>query len=146
MLQLLNSFRFFLPFPPRLPGFWNALIYVRPRYLRYRRKQKEEAERELRIAESELRARQNAFTQRRTALLQALSAEADVNENTRDSQEALDDDMCDNEDDDYVVEIGGEKHQPSPVKGYCPSKETSAETIEKNLEEVRADVGSKNKP
>ena len=39
MLYLINSF-----FP--LQGFWNAFIYVRPRYLRYRKEQREAQERE----------------------------------------------------------------------------------------------------
>jgi hypothetical protein len=72
----------FLP----LQGFWNAFIYIRPRYLRYRKKQRDEQER-LQVHIDKQRAEASALAhaahlgqQRGLAFLQALSAKAEDDE------------------------------------------------------------------
>jgi hypothetical protein len=87
-----------------LQGFWNAFIYLRPRYLRYRRRQCEKEERQ-RLVQEQAEARRltrvaHLLAQQGLALVQALSVQeaADID----DEGEAEEDDV-DEEDEDYLI-------------------------------------------
>jgi hypothetical protein len=86
-----------------LQGFWNAFIYLRPRYLRYRRRQYENEQRqqlEQEQAETRRMARvAHLLAQQGLALVQALSVQ---NEND-DGGAEVDDDDVDEEDGDYLI-------------------------------------------
>lgn len=85
----------FLP----LQGFWNAFIYIRPRYLRYRKQQKQQQEREQQQEELHLHHQKRAEASRLAhaarlaaqrgfvSLLQALSAESEDDEDVAEEEE-----------------------------------------------------------
>jgi hypothetical protein len=107
-----------------LQGFWNAFIYLRPRYLRYRRRQREEDARQRQaqeLADANRMARvARLLAQQGLAFVHALSVQRDNDGDDDDDDENDENDENDNadeEDEDYAIILSNAEETRIPSHG-----------------------------